>query len=52
MRISHQEAYDKITRIGYYLGTRSSRSVETITLLDLAQQIIRLESRMAGKEVN
>jgi len=50
---NRQEAYDKITRIAYYLSTTRSatRTMETITLLDQAQQIIRIESKMAGNEV-
>jgi hypothetical protein len=54
--LSHQAAYNKVTRIGYYLATDLSRqtkreSMLTLVMLDLAQQIIRLESKMAGKEV-
>lgn len=54
--INHQSAYNKLTRIGWYLSTDLSRQTKrenmaTLVLLDLAQQIIRLESKMAGHEV-
>lgn len=54
--LSHQAAYNKLTRIGYYLATDLSRQTKrenmaTLVVLDLAQQIVRLESKLAGKEV-
>jgi hypothetical protein len=54
--LSHQAAYNKLTRIGWYFATDLSRQTKrenmaSLVLIDLAQQIIRLESKMAGKEV-
>ena len=49
---NYQEAYDMITR-----ARRKSRpegighDMATIIIFDIAQQIIRLESRLAGCEV-
>lgn len=54
--LNYQAAYNKLTRIGWYFATDLSRQTKrenmaSLVLIDLAQQIIRLESKMAGKEV-
>lgn len=44
--------YSRINRIGRYLREEGPVPMATLELLDMAQQIIRIESRMAGREVH
>jgi hypothetical protein len=46
-----QAEYDRITRMAYRLRNHGPLPMELIEMLDTAQHIIRLESRLAGREV-
>lgn len=52
---SHQQRYDRLTRIGRYIhefGPKYDRArMSAYRLIDTAQTIIRLESRMSGREI-
>lgn len=47
-----QAEYDRITRIGRRLHDANGPvPMDVLIILDIVQQIIRLESRLAGREV-
>ena len=46
-----QADYDQLTRISYYLAKTGNLPLTLLEEIDLAQQIIRLRSRLAGCEV-
>lgn len=49
--MTHDEAYRMINRIAYKSRPEGGHSMDTLILFDAAQTIIRMESRLAGREV-